>query len=131
MRVHGRTLVILNIRSQWASMKMRLNKNWHCTFKRDKNILSCAIVGKYDTTKTVIVDPFVSSTSNLTGLNAGKPKDIDFDYTGNIYVTGGGDGATKSYAQVNTTQMACCNGLSVVYLLVRRGNSAPISGVGL
>ncbi|HNP23416.1 MAG TPA: SprB repeat-containing protein, partial [Panacibacter sp.] len=66
-----------------------------CTFKRDKNILSCAIVGKYDTTKTVIVDPFVSSTSNLTGLNAGKAKDIDFDYAGNIYVTGGGDGATN------------------------------------
>lgn len=43
----------------------------------------------YDTTKEIIIDPFVSSTSNLAGLNVGKAKDIDFDYAGNIYVTGG------------------------------------------
>jgi hypothetical protein len=45
----------------------------------------------YDNTKPIIIDPFVSSTSNLTGPNAGKAKDIDFDYAGNVYVTGGGE----------------------------------------
>jgi gliding motility-associated-like protein len=45
----------------------------------------------YDNTKPIIIDPFISSTSNLDGLNAGKAKDIDFDYAGNVYVTGGGD----------------------------------------
>lgn len=45
---------------------------------------------QYDSTKAVIIDPFVSTTANLGGLNAGKAKDVDFDYSGNVYVTGGG-----------------------------------------
>ncbi|MBS1742060.1 MAG: T9SS type A sorting domain-containing protein [Bacteroidetes bacterium] len=49
----------------------------------------------YDKTKTLVIDPFVSNISVLTGINAGKAKDIDFDYEGNIYVTGGGDGNTS------------------------------------
>jgi gliding motility-associated-like protein len=49
----------------------------------------------YDNTKPIIIDPFISSTSNLDGVNAGKAKDIDFDYAGNVYVTGGGSVATN------------------------------------
>jgi hypothetical protein len=49
----------------------------------------------YDSTLPITIDPFVSSTSNLNGLNAGKAKDVDFDYAGNVYVTGGGDGDTN------------------------------------
>ena len=64
-------------------------------FHITKNIVSFKVDGNYDKTKTFIIDPFISSTSNLTGLNAGKAKDIDFDYAGNIYVSGGGDGATN------------------------------------
>lgn len=44
----------------------------------------------YDSTKTLVIDPFVSNTNNLTGTNAGKAKDVDFDYVGNVYVSGGG-----------------------------------------
>jgi hypothetical protein len=44
----------------------------------------------YDKTKAVVIDPFVTGTGNLAGLNTGKAKDVDFDYAGNIYVTGGG-----------------------------------------
>ena len=44
----------------------------------------------YDRTKTFIIDPFVSSTGSLAGFNAGKARDVDFDYAGNVYVTGGG-----------------------------------------
>ncbi|MFN8242407.1 MAG: gliding motility-associated C-terminal domain-containing protein [Ferruginibacter sp.] len=46
--------------------------------------------GVYDPAQTLVLDPFVSSTSSMNGLNAGKAKDVDFDYAGNVYVTGGG-----------------------------------------
>lgn len=55
----------------------------------------------YDRTKALIVDPFVSSTNNLNGVNAGKAKDVDFDYAGNVYVTGGGDGSQYKLAKYN------------------------------
>lgn len=56
----------------------------------------------YEKTKAVIIDPFVSTTGNLSGLNAGKAKDVDFDYAGNIYVTGGGSQASPfSLAKYN------------------------------
>lgn len=44
----------------------------------------------YDSTQQLVIDPFVSNTANLTGPNAGKAKDVDFDYAGNVYVSGGG-----------------------------------------
>ncbi len=46
-----------------------------------------------DRTKTIIIDPFVTGTANLTGTggNNGLAKDVDFDYAGNAYVTGGGN----------------------------------------
>ena len=57
---------------------------------------------KYDTDKDLIIDPFVSATGSLAGLNAGKAKDVDFDYAGNIYVTGGGSmTTTHSLAKYN------------------------------
>lgn len=60
------------------------------SFSQDENIVSF-VVEKYDKTKTLIIDPFVSSTGNLTGANNAIAKDVDFDYDGNIYVVGGGD----------------------------------------
>lgn len=48
----------------------------------------------FDKTKQLVIDPFVSTTGGLTGVNNGKAKDVDFDYEGNIYVTGGGDGTS-------------------------------------
>ncbi|HQR02146.1 MAG TPA: hypothetical protein PLA61_14945, partial [Ferruginibacter sp.] len=57
---------------------------------------------KYDSSKDLIIDPFVSTTGSLAGLNAGKAKDVDFDYAGNIYVTGGGSmTTTHSLAKYN------------------------------
>jgi hypothetical protein len=53
----------------------------------------------YDRTKTLIVDPFVTATTSLSGVNNGKAKDVDFDYAGNIYVTGGGSGAQYKLAK--------------------------------
>lgn len=63
-------------------------------FVLKNKVLSFQIPGNYDKSKTLIIDPFVTSTSNLTGTSAGIAKDIDFDYNGNIYVAGGGGGST-------------------------------------
>jgi hypothetical protein len=64
-------------------------------FAVTKNEVSFYFKESYDNTKPIIIDPFIGSTSNLDGVNAGKAKDIDFDYAGNVYVTGGGDVATN------------------------------------
>ena len=56
--------------------------------------ISFSLPEGYDKTKAIVIDPFVTGTGNLTGINAGKAKDVDFDYAGNVYVTGGGDGNT-------------------------------------
>ena len=55
----------------------------------------------YDKSRGITIDPFVSGTSNLTspGTNAGKAKDVDYDYAGNVYVTGGGDGSVYKLAK--------------------------------
>ncbi len=69
---------------------IKTEKSFYKTsFQKDNNIISFAIAD-YDKTKTLIIDPFISSTSNLTGANNGIAKDVDFDYEGNIYVAGGG-----------------------------------------
>ena len=59
-------------------------------FQQDEHTIRFSLPNGYDSTKALVIDPFVSSTINLTGLNAGKAKDVDFDYNGNVYVTGGG-----------------------------------------
>lgn len=47
----------------------------------------------------MIIDPFVTATGNLIGINAGKAKDVDFDYAGNVYISGGGDGTLHKLAK--------------------------------
>ncbi len=56
-----------------------------------------------DQSRAIMIDPFVSSGSNLTGANSGKAKDVDFDYAGNVYVTGGGDGSIYKLAKYNAS----------------------------
>lgn len=65
------------------------------SYKITGNEISFIFPAGMDTTKPVVIDPFVTGTGNLTGANAGKAKDVDFDYAGNIYVSGGGDGAVS------------------------------------
>ncbi|MBL0051918.1 MAG: hypothetical protein IPP29_10635 [Bacteroidetes bacterium] len=73
-------------------------------FEINKNTVSFSFPGSYDKAKSLIVDPFVSSTANLTGIgsNAGIAKDVDFDYAGNVYVTGGGNGQSYKLAKFNS-----------------------------
>jgi gliding motility-associated-like protein len=50
--------------------------------------------------RSFVIDPFVTSTATLTGgSQSGVAKDIDFDYDGNIFVTGGGDGTIHKLAK--------------------------------
>ena len=73
------------------------------TFSIVNNTISFLLKEGYNNTKPIIIDPFVSSTSNLDGVNAGKAKDIDFDYAGNVYVTGGGSASSNHrLAKYNT-----------------------------
>jgi hypothetical protein len=73
-----------------------------CIYKIDGNEIGFSFPKDYDHTKALIIDPFVTSTGNLTGLNAGKAKDVDFDYNGNIYVTGGGSSSVHELAKFNS-----------------------------
>ncbi len=59
-------------------------------YKVENNQIKFVFPGGYDSTKAMVIDPFVSGTGTLAGPNASKAKDVDFDYNGNIYVVGGG-----------------------------------------
>jgi gliding motility-associated-like protein len=69
----------------------------------NKNSIGFGLPSGYDRSKTLIIDPFVSTTGTLTGVNNGLAKDIDFDYDGNVYVSGGGDGTTQKLAKYSAT----------------------------
>jgi hypothetical protein len=76
--------------------------DFNSVYKITNNEISFSFPQGYDHTKPIVIDPFVSGTGSLTGLNAGKARDVDFDYNGNIYVTGGGSQATPfSLAKYN------------------------------
>jgi hypothetical protein len=87
-----------------------LNKNFgdvKTAYKIDNNQISFSFPQGYDNTKAMVLDPFVSSTGNLIGANAGKAIDVDYDYAGNIYVAGGGSTnqsgtASHSHAKYNS-----------------------------
>ena len=65
------------------------------TYNITNNNISFLLKEGYNNTKPIIIDPFVVSTTNLDGVNAGKAKDIDFDYAGNLYITGGGSASSS------------------------------------
>ncbi len=75
------------------------DEKFNASFVINKNEISFKLPENYNTTKTLVIDPFVSGTGTLTGSNAGKAKDIDFDYAGNIYVSGAGDGSIQKMAK--------------------------------
>lgn len=78
-------------------------------YKLSGNEITFSFPKGYDNTKAIVIDPFVTSTSNLSGTNAGKAIDVDFDYNGNVYVAGGGNlvstfaaGASHKHAKYNS-----------------------------
>lgn len=79
----------------------RLQK-FSSAFRVNNNSISFNLPENYDKQKTLVIDPFVSGTGGLSGTDAGKAKDIDFDYAGNIYVVGGGDGTAQKLSKYNS-----------------------------
>ena len=76
------------------------------SYQINDNIISFHLPDGYNNRNTLVIDPFVSSTGSLTGSNIGKAKDIDFDYAGNVFVSGGGD--------INQNQLAKFNAAGVL-----------------
>jgi gliding motility-associated-like protein len=72
-------------------------------FSQTNNVISFKLSEGYNKAKTLVIDPFVSSTNSLTGTNTSKAKDIDFDYAGNIYVSGGGDISFQKLAKFDAS----------------------------
>lgn len=72
-------------------------------FEIKNNSISFKLPENYDRQKVLVIDPFVSGTGGLSGSDAGKAKDIDFDYAGNIYVVGGGDGNAQKLSKYNSS----------------------------
>jgi len=72
-------------------------QKFNASFVTNKNEISFKLPANYDPAKTLVIDPFVSATGTLSGSGsyAFKAKDIDFDYAGNVYVSGGGDGIAQ------------------------------------
>ncbi len=71
------------------------------SFIKDDNIISFQAANSIDNKKQFIIDPFLTIPTTLTGTNSNTAKDIDFDYTGNVYVTGGGDTTSHKLAKYN------------------------------
>lgn len=69
------------------------------TFLVNKNVISFKLSNQPNKEKSLVIDPFITNTNSLTGFNTSKAKDVDFDYAGNIYVSGGGDATIQKLAK--------------------------------
>ncbi len=76
-------------------LQQKKTEDFKSAYTISNNEIHFSLPQGYDSTKAIVIDPFITTTANLTGGSAGKAKDVDFDYAGNIYVTGGGDGNTS------------------------------------
>jgi hypothetical protein len=79
------------------------SQKFSSSFKIKNNTVNFALPSNYNKQKTLVIDPFVSGTAALSGIDAGKAKDIDFDYDGNIYTVGGGDGTVQMLSKYNAS----------------------------
>lgn len=77
------------------------NDSLKTSFKIINNEVGFKTNDNYNTGRAIIIDPFVTSTSALSGQFNGIAKDIDFDYQGNVYVSGGGDASVQKMAKYN------------------------------
>ena len=79
------------------------SRKFNSLFNRAGNVIGFKLPENYNKEKTFVIDPFVSGTGNLSGSDAGKAKDIDFDYAGNIYIAGGGSGAAQKLSKYDAS----------------------------
>jgi hypothetical protein len=100
-------LITIPVSYYGPSLLNKTNAEVKTEYKIINNEISFAFPNGYDNTKAMVLDPFVSSTANLTGVFAGKAIDVDYDYQGNVYVAGGGSTnqtgtASHSHAKYNS-----------------------------
>jgi gliding motility-associated-like protein len=86
-----------------ASVAEKLNvEKINSRFLVSGNVIHFVVPG-YDHKRTIFIDPFISPATSLTGMNATIAKDIDYDYDGNVYVSGGGDLSVSQLAKYSNT----------------------------
>lgn len=68
------------------------NTSIKSVFTLNNNLIGFAFPNGYNQDKTLFIDPWVTTLTTLPGNNYGY--DVDSDYLGNLYVYGGGTGAT-------------------------------------
>lgn len=73
------------------------------SFSINNNEISLKLPENYNTDNPQDISRFVSGTGTLSETDAGKAKDIDFDYAGNVYVSGGGDGTIQKLAKYDAS----------------------------
>lgn len=84
------------------------NQEFSTSFLIDDKEVGFKVPENYNAEKTLIIDPFVSPTSlpgGASGSNAGRADDIDFDYEGNVYISGGGDYFVRSLVKFDKNGM--------------------------
>ncbi len=79
------------------------NQKFRSAFSLNNNRIGFKLPENYNKQKTLVIDPFVSGTGGLSGTDAGKAKDIEFDYAGNIYIAGGGDATAQKLSKYNAS----------------------------
>jgi gliding motility-associated-like protein len=48
------------------------------------------LVQAYNKSETLVIDPFISAASGFSGINGQIAREVDFDYQGNVFISGGG-----------------------------------------
>lgn len=82
----------------FSSSEMKVEKQ-KAAYTINRNEIEFKLPNGFTSNRSFVIDPFVTSTGTLTGQQPGIAKDIDFDYAGNIFVAGGGDGTVHKLAK--------------------------------
>ncbi|HEX7904814.1 MAG TPA: gliding motility-associated C-terminal domain-containing protein [Chitinophagaceae bacterium] len=73
------------------------------TYLLDHHTIRFKLPAGYTNKRALVIDPFVTATTSLSGVNNAIGKDIDFDYAGNVFVSGGGDASIQKLAKFSPT----------------------------
>ncbi|MBK7817497.1 MAG: hypothetical protein IPJ60_07990 [Sphingobacteriaceae bacterium] len=78
------------------------SKNIKTSFAIKKNTIEFSIQDDYDSSKELVIDPWVSNITSFTGSGYGY--DVDFDNAGNLFVYGGTTNSVAKYNNLGVLQ---------------------------
>ena len=80
------------------------NKSIKSKFKIEDNIISFDFPNGYNTSKPIVIDPWIVPITTLSGsvANTNKGYDVDFDFNGNLFVFGGGGSGSTATSNQRT-----------------------------